>query len=356
MEANRWRAPTAVRISSGLNSQITKPHRNESMNDISATQPTQTSTWRSSMNSITKTSLTFFALATIGVTAWKLNQQYDLSTPLMSLAFVTGTGLAIAYRIANPLGWNLVIRGMGYNVSAWSTTRIWLLAESRRWLPGGIWGYTSRAVAAQGIGLTKTVASASMAIELLATIAAAACVSVLGILFHHSDLRSVAVELLKNSGLNSNLAFAFAVASATAMAATWMMRKTLNRRIVAAAQKFESLRNIRIQRTWLVGSVGYLILMAALNGAVNSVLLNAVSAQHVPTVAMIAATSIAWLIGFFAFFSPGGILVREAALAALLLPWLPCETGFALAVLSRFAQLIAEVVGMAATIRKRPRR
>ena len=90
-----------------------------------------------------------------------------------------------------------------------------------------------------------------------------------------------------------------------------------------------------------------------LNGAVNSVLLNAVSTENVPWVAMIAATATAWIIGFFAVFSPGGILVREAALAALLLPWLPYETGFILAILSRFAQLIAEVVGMAVLIRKR---
>ena len=65
---------------------------------------------------------------------------------------------------------------------------------------------------------------------------------------------------------------------------------------------------------------------------------------------MIAATALAWLIGFFAFFSPGGILVREAALAMLLLPWMPYEVGFSLAILSRFAQLIAEVVGMVAAV------
>jgi len=95
--------------------------------------------------------------------------------------------------------------------------------------------------------------------------------------------------------------------------------------------------------------------MAALNGAVNSVLLNAVSFENVPVIAMIAATATAWIIGFFAFFSPGGILIREAALAALLLPWLPYETGFALAILSRFAQLIAEVVGMGVAAWKSPR-
>lgn len=273
----------------------------------------------------------------------------------MSIAFAAGTALAIVYRIANPFGWNLVIRSMGHNIPNSATTRIWLLAESRRWLPGGIWGYTSRAVASKEIGLSKTAASASMAVELLATIAAAACVSGLGIMLHYSELHSNVSKLLTDSGFDSKLVSVFAVATVVATAATWMLRKKLKQKIVAAAQKFEALRSVRIEPTWIAASIGYFILMAGLNGVINSVLLHAISTEQVPLIAMIAATATAWIIGFLAFFSPGGILVREAALAALLLAWLPCEVGLSLAVLSRFAQLIAEIVGMAVAIRKRPR-
>ena len=325
------------------------------MNKASIT-PAEMPNRRPTTRSIVTTLLTLTVIATIAITAWNLHQQHDLAAPLMSYSFFSATFLAIIYRIVNPFGWNLVVQGMGHKVSAIESTRIWLLAESRRWLPGGIWGYTSRAVASQKIGLTKTAASASMAIELLATIAAAACVSVIGIAIYYRELYSTVAELSANSGLSQGTALWFTVASIGTAAVVWLLRNKLKQKISKAAQKFESLRSVKIQPKWLAGSIGYLTLMAVLNGAINSVLLNAVSTESVPLVAMIAATATAWIIGFFAFFSPGGILVREAALAALLLPWLPYEVGFALAILSRFAQLIAEVVGMGAAVWKGPAR
>jgi len=88
--------------------------------------------------------------------------------------------------------------------------------------------------------------------------------------------------------------------------------------------------------------------MAILNGCVNLMLLPLVDdASTVPALVMVAATASAWIVGLLAFFSPGGLLVREAALAALLLPWISYEAGITLAVLSRIAQLLAEVVCMA---------
>ena len=323
------------------------------MNHLPITKSTDVSSSRLSVRSIATALLTVVVVVTIAITGWKLNQQYNLSSSLMSYAFLAATGLAIVYRIANPLGWNLIVKGMGHNAGVSETTRIWLLAESRRWLPGGIWGYTSRAVASQEIGMTKTAATASMAIELLVTITAAVCVSIIGMVVHYGELHSAASELFLELGLDSNLVLASVFAGVVAIASVWILRNQLKQKIIVASQKFESLRGVSIKTNWLAGAVGYFVLMTVLNGAVNSVLLNAVSTENVPWVAMIAVTATAWIIGFFAVFSPGGILVREAALAALLLPWLPYETGFTLAILSRFAQLIAEVVGMVVLIRKR---
>lgn len=319
------------------------------MNKLTINTPAKSITAKS----VATTLLTLTVVVTIAATAWKMQQQHDLTAPLKSFPFVAGTLLAILYRITNPFAWNLVIRGLGHKVSVENSTRIWLLAESRRWLPGGIWGYTSRAIAAKEIGLNKTTASTSMAIELLVTIVAAACVSMIGVTIHYKELQSTVSELTKTSSLNSGLLPGILIVSIAGAVVVLLLRNTLQQKIQNVIQKFKSLRGVNLQTNWLVASVAYLILMAALNGTINSVLLNAVSSQNVPMIAMIAATATAWIIGFFAFFSPGGILVREAALAALLLPWLPYETGFALAILSRFAQLFAEVIGMGLAAWKR---
>ncbi len=318
------------------------------MNQVPQTKPNKAAAWRSNLRSISTVLLTTAVLLTIAFTAWKLNQQHNLYGALTSNAFLIATGLAITYRVANPVGWNLVVRGMGHDVGVLETTRIWLLAESRRWLPGGVWGYASRAIASKAIGLTKTSATASMAIELLATIIAAAIVSLAGVMFYHGELYSAANELFAGLGIDGNLALAVGVLGVAIVTSAWILRHKI-------VQKFGELRSASIKPNWFIGAVGYLIAMAVLNGAVNSVLLSAVGTEQVPLVAMVSATATAWIIGFFAFFSPGGILVREAALAMLLLPWLPYEMGFTLAILSRFAQLVAEVVGMGLTLRRWPR-
>lgn len=306
----------------------------------------------SKLKKLATATLTFIVFTTIAVTAWKLNEQYQLTAPLTTVAFLVGTLLAVVYRVINPFGWAFVLRGMNQKVDSYAATRIWLLGESRRWLPGGVWGYASRAVAAKEIGVSKTVASASMAVELLLTIAAAGIISVLGVALYFSKLSTSVHELMESSGIGQNAIVYGAVALVVLAAVAFMMRKGIGKKFTKATQKFEALRGVKVEPKWLIGSLSYLVVMAGLNGLVNTVLLQAIDSTSVPIVAMIASTATAWIIGFFAIFSPGGIIVREAALATLLLPWLPWEVGFSLAILSRFAQLIAEVVGMGLTLWK----
>jgi hypothetical protein len=312
-----------------------------------AGQTATKSTSRCNLRSLAKSTVSGIVLASIVATAWKLNQQYDLTGSVLSFAFIFSTLLAIVYRIANPAGWALVLRGFGHQVSIVQATRVWLHAESRRWLPGGVWGYASRAVQAKEIGVPIAVASASMLIELLVTIVAAVVVSTIGVGLYWQQLSAMVQQTLVGAGINSlQFTAAFAVVPLAA-AVVYAMRSKLRRKFISLTEKFTALRGCRLRARPLFLSLGYLIVMACLNGLVNFTLLQATSeTASVPVIAMIAATAIAWVVGFLAFFSPGGILVREATLAAILLPWLPYEHGFTLAMLSRFAQLIAEIVGI----------
>ena len=295
--------------------------------------------------------LSVIVLATIAATAWKLNQKLDLTGSMLSVAFVTSTVLAIGYRLANPTGWALVLRGLGYPVNCVAATRIWLHAESRRWLPGGVWGYASRAVASKELCVPASAASASMLVELLLTILAAGIVSVIGLACCWQSHSVVAEEILSNSATTIQYLVIGIISMIVLVAIVFCSRSLISRKIHSLAKKASALRGLKIQPRLLLAALGYFTAMSCLNGLVNQSLLVCVDqTASVPIVAMIAATALAWLIGFFAFFSPGGILVREAALAMLLLPWMPYEVGFSLAILSRFAQLIAEVVGMVAAV------
>ncbi len=299
------------------------------------------------LKAVATPAMTIAAVAIMVGAAIKLTNSARISGAFCSPAFAFATLIAIVYRAINPIGWNLVLGGLGYQTNVVGSTRVWLLAESRRWLPGGIWGYASRATQAGELGVPVSVASASMLIELLITMAAAVIVSLVGVAFHYEDLAdTIRRMVVEKSNLHAGgpAVVALLVIFAALVFAT---RKTLTRKLANLAEKFKLLSGVKVDWSRIGAALGYMTLMAVVNGTIGVCLLPIIdSTASVPAAAMIAATATAWIIGFLAFFSPGGVFVREAALATLLLPWIPYETGIAMAVLSRIAQLAAEIICM----------
>jgi hypothetical protein len=117
--------------------------------------------------------------------------------------------------------------------------------------------------------------------------------------------------------------------------------------------KWAALRTspVRLDRMLMAG--GYFLTMSALNGLITWIVAVTVVPASTeafsfstagPFLAILAATSGAWLAGFFAICSPGGLVVREAAFAAMLLPWLPYSESLTIAVIARVLQFVAEAV------------
>jgi glycosyltransferase 2 family protein len=284
----------------------------------------------------------------IALAAHKLTTAYNIGGSLCTLSFVIATVVAIVYRLVNPYGWTLILSGLGYPTSAVGSVRIWLLSESNRWLPGGIWGYATRAVQATRLGVPINVASGSMLVELLVTLSAAIVVSLLGLLFYYERFSSTFYELT-SKWMDGYASWGVAICMlAVCFGLAFVTRRKFYKKLHGLVERFQLLNSVHFRWRPVLSAMGYMVLMAGLNGCVNFSLLPAVGVENsVPMLVMIAATATAWIVGFLALFSPGGILVREATLAALLLPWLPYEVGIILAVLSRVAQLLAEVVCIA---------
>lgn len=294
---------------------------------------------------IGKAALTLFILASIAAAGSKLAQHSQLDQGLDRLEFLFAVGLAIAYRTMNPLGWVAVLRGLGHRVHAVAATNVWLISESRRWLPGGIWGYTSRAVRAKSLGVPAKTASASMLVELFVTLLAAILVSIVGLMLHYDAVGALVADCIEQH-FSWNLAVLAACGGMGLAGACYAGRGKLADKLNALNEKWQLLDSAELNFRQLAIALGYFVVMACLNGAVNLAMLRSCTEANVPATAMIAATAGAWVVGYLAFFSPGGLFVREGALAVLLMPWIPYQVAFTLAILSRIAQLIAEVVCM----------
>lgn len=270
---------------------------------------------------------------------------YRLSALIPTTAFSFAIALAVLYRLVNPIAWKFVLASAGHRMSGVRCIQLWLIAESKRWLPGGVWGYASRAMACKREGISMTAASASIFLELLLTILAATVLTCLGLGLYWEQFASPVQNVLANCQLAlSHLFLAFAGATGIAVVAYWK-RNAIIDKWLQFNSKFALIHRNGVQPKALVQATAYLVAMAFLNGWINSELVCLVAESNsVPLIAMVAATAAAWVLGLVAFFSPGGLLVREAALATLLLPWLDYEAGLVLATLSRLAQIAAELV------------
>ena len=256
--------------------------------------------------------------------------------------FITAILLACVYRITNAYGWALVLRAMNQPVDRNAAARIWLRAESRRWLPGGVWGYASRATQAEALHVSPTVASASMLVELLLTIVAALFVAVPAALIYRTEFLTSLTQCLPGP-TNTWLIALTAVAG---VATVIVFRRKMLRRFRSLLNRFDALQGVSLSAPETIKAFVFFVMMGLLNGGVTVLLLWSLPAEAVPATVVIAATSWAWVIGFLAVFAPGGLFVREGIFAVCLAAWLPYETGITLAIVARLIQMGAELVGM----------
>ncbi|MFO0957694.1 MAG: lysylphosphatidylglycerol synthase domain-containing protein [Isosphaeraceae bacterium] len=258
------------------------------------------------------------------------------SIPAWALA--TAFGLALVYRVINATGWSLALRILGHPTDVVSTARLWLASEACRWLPGSVWAYGSRTLLATQRGLKAQAVGASLGLELITTVAAWLVVMLIG-------GRCFWQRLLPNGleGLNAWAILSLILALAAAAAAAFRLSPRLRRSIASKWGQLASLLRCSFDPRWLAATFLFFVAMAVFNGLALFILVQALPDRDCPLSAVIAANAAAWLAGFFALFAPGGLVVREACLAALLATWLGPELALALALAWRLVQILAEI-------------
>jgi hypothetical protein len=246
--------------------------------------------------------------------------------------------LSLIYRVVNATGWGMILRALGEPVRVVPAARIWLASEACRWLPGSLWSFGSRAVLATRRGLDGPVVAASLALELVVTAIAWGVVAALGC----RSLRIPAGRAIHDPATAAAWVVGAAViAGAVGYGASRSSR--VRSRLAGLLGRLRELRRAGIDGAELFKSFLFYIAMGLLNGATLVVIVRAFpGGTGCPIGAVIAANAVAWLVGFFALFAPGGLIVREACLASLLAPWMTPGQAIAIALAWRLIQIIAE--------------
>ena len=254
--------------------------------------------------------------------------------------------VTLLIRLVSGYQWILAVRSLGERVPILGGVRMWLVTESLRWLPGSVWGLVSRAVQAPKLGVSPLVASLSSPLELFLGIA---------------SYGAVALACLASSGITSTLLSRlptfWLVVSIVALIATVGTALLLTRlrpsagiakKIRGLEGSLRQLRTLRPRVRWLLITFGFMCLLDVFQGVAFLAVLRACSDTTPTFLAGTCINAVGWLVGFFAFFAPTGLGVREGGMAALLAPLMPLDAALVGVVLWRLIQTIAELVCLAA--------
>jgi uncharacterized membrane protein YbhN (UPF0104 family) len=267
---------------------------------------------------------------------------HDFNWAALAVAFA----LSLVLRPVGALGWRMVLAAAyGYRLPWGTAVRTWLLAESCRWLPGGVWHYASRTGQTTALGVPAAVAVASIALDVLLAVIAALLLAVVAVLAYGTQ--QMGVESLGSARVwwIGSIALGAAVAAALAYLA---LRYLFPNRYLAIQNRLAALRQVRPRKLPTVACFPFYVIYAVFCGLAFYATVLAVRPQGgIPLPAAIAANAVAWVAGMLAVTS-GGLGVREAALTLPLTVWMGLGDAVAIAVLWRAVQVGAELVCVAA--------
>jgi phosphatidyl-myo-inositol dimannoside synthase len=262
---------------------------------------------------------------------------YRLSVGWLMMALA----LCLVYRLLNAGIWTWILGSLGHRVPYFRGMRVWLTSESLRWLPGSIWGFCSRVDGARTLGVPATIASISLPVELVVTIASWSIVAVVSL---YSS--GVGGHLLTSGAHWLPAVCATAIAGPILVSLAWpvLARQSWFR---TGLERAQALCKLRFNRGLLVRSALFYTTLNAINGLGFWLILTGMDYGHNVSPALaICVNAIGWLIGFFAIGVPGGIGVREAGAALLLIPVMPWQEAVLAGVLWRVVQIAAELASL----------
>jgi len=239
--------------------------------------------------------------------------------------------------------WRKVLMRLGAQLDLRAALRIYLASEFVRYIPGNVWHVLTRILWVGKYGVSRSIAFASMTVELITKLAAGVLIFAFSLLFW-SDIGAVQT-LLHGTPIIVGLGVVLIVGLLVGLHPR-VLNGLLNvaLRVLKRAPVILTLRYgdiLLVTLFWLVswaiaGCAFYMLLLS---------LFPAVPVSVLPI--CIGIYAIAWDIGFVSFITPSGLGFREGAIVglfALAVPFMPGTVVGILALLSRLVSTIAELV------------
>ncbi|MDP9348552.1 MAG: lysylphosphatidylglycerol synthase domain-containing protein [Gemmatimonadota bacterium] len=227
--------------------------------------------------------------------------------------------------------WGAVLRKFGATVPFGELARAWFLSNLSRYIPGVVWQFVSLAQLGRGAGLGPSASVMSLLVQMGFLLLSAA---VLGVYLLPLSLAGVLAPSLPVLRLLAPFALA-------------LVHPAVIRTGLGAVARVTRRETPSWSGTWVDG-VLFLLLSAGAwalsGGAFYLFLLSFVDLPAGALPAVIAMNALAFIVGYAAFFAPGGIGFKEAALTLLLAGLMPPAVAASLAIAARLWTVAAELL------------
>lgn len=279
-------------------------------------------------------------LAVVGYAAWYLARNWEelraspLEWSLSPLPIIASVLLVLATYAMLVEGWRRMVAGWGAELAWWPAARVWVLSSMGKYLPFKVWAIAGMAVLGKEAGVPPGVATASAVVLQIVSIGTGALVVAL------TGSRALATE---NPEVHAALVGLAGVAVGSLIVVLWP--RPLNWLLT----RLGGAGNVRPPAVGAV-LVGVLVnaLAWVLYGVALYALAHGVFAESSLTVVQaVGAFTASYLAGFLALLAPGGFGVRESVFVLLTQSSLGLTQAAALAVVSRIALTIADLLAAA---------
>ena len=273
--------------------------------------------------------IAYFFAVVLRQVDWHSVASHRLNIPLALLVL----GLGTANRFCLPMVWTMVLsslegKPLQMRILLWPYAESWMA----RYLPGKVAYIGTRVLAAERYGYSRVNAIISGGVEVVLQVVFATALSV----------------LLLGLGLRAHLPFNVWPVVATAVALSVLISPPVLRRIVDLYLHLQKKTDVSVSYlswTTVFACVMVLAVMYAVQSAYSILLAKSLdldaSAQRVLFLGAIFLSSIA---GMVAFFSPGGIGVRELVFVQLLQAWYPKDQLVFFVIFWRLAETVMDLL------------
>ncbi|MEW5995412.1 MAG: lysylphosphatidylglycerol synthase transmembrane domain-containing protein [Candidatus Zixiibacteriota bacterium] len=237
--------------------------------------------------------------------------------------------------------WCFLISGFGHQVPLKYAFKISYIASLGRYIPGKIWPVFGMAYLARQINIKEEVAVASWGIATMFALPSAFLAGLGGVLLY-PELISEEFNIYIGGGVY--------IAAAVIAIVSILLVVAPNRALALFNVVLRALKRPVLTFRLTIGLaikvyLGYIICWIAFGASFWMFLRAIIPDPHVPIVSAATAFVVAYQIGYLAFFSPGGLGVRELTITGMLGQYVgPIAAGIAVA--ARLWNLVAEFLAV----------